>query len=168
MDEICHYHTANLLCVACVTNNRIKKEPPRKVEPSRTTGHRPGGGAALATITFQNFFKIYKKRSGMTGTAMTEEDEFLEIYQMEVREIPTNRITARIDMPDQVYKSEREKFNAIVEQIKELWKQGRPILVGTRSIEKSEKIAAMLRGVGIPHRVLNAKYHEMEARNLLR
>ncbi len=117
----------------------------------------------LATITFQNFFKIYRKRSGMTGTAMTEEDEFLEIYNMEVREIPTNRIIARKDLPDQVYKSEREKFNAIVEQIKVLWKEGRPVLVGTRSIEKSEKIAAMLRGVGIPHRVLNAKYHEMEA-----
>ncbi len=117
----------------------------------------------LATITFQNFFKIYKKRSGMTGTAMTEEDEFLEIYNMEVREIPTNRVTARKDLPDQVYKSEREKFNAIVEQIKVLWKEGRPVLVGTRSIEKSEKIAAMLRGIGIPHRVLNAKYHEMEA-----
>jgi preprotein translocase subunit SecA len=117
----------------------------------------------LATITFQNFFKIYRKRSGMTGTAMTEEDEFLEIYNMEVREIPTNRVTARKDLPDQVYKSEREKFNAIVEQIKVLWKEGRPVLVGTRSIEKSEKIAAMLRGIGIPHRVLNAKYHEMEA-----
>jgi preprotein translocase subunit SecA len=117
----------------------------------------------LATITFQNFFKIYRKRSGMTGTAMTEEDEFLEIYNMEVREIPANRPIARLDLPDQVYKSEREKFNAIVEQIKELWKGGRPVLVGTRSIEKSEKIAAMLRGVGIPHRVLNAKYHEMEA-----
>ena len=117
----------------------------------------------LATITFQNFFKIYRKRSGMTGTAMTEEDEFLEIYKMEVREIPTNRASARLDGPDQVYKSEREKFNAIVEAIKELWKQGRPVLVGTRSIEKSEKLAAMLRGVGIPHQVLNAKYHEMEA-----
>ncbi len=117
----------------------------------------------LATITFQNFFKIYKKRSGMTGTAMTEEDEFLEIYQMDVREIPTNRISAREDMPDQVYKSEREKFNAIVEAIKELWKTGRPVLVGTRSIEKSEKLAAMLRGAGVPHQVLNAKYHEMEA-----
>ncbi len=117
----------------------------------------------LATITFQNFFKIYRKRSGMTGTAMTEEDEFLEIYNMEVREIPTNRTVARKDLPDQVYKSEREKFNAIVEQIRVLWKEGRPVLVGTRSIEKSEKIAAMLRGVGIPHRVLNAKYHEMEA-----
>jgi len=117
----------------------------------------------LATITFQNFFKIYKKRSGMTGTAMTEEDEFLEIYSMDVREIPTNRTIARRDLPDQVYKSEREKFNAIVEQIKELWKTGRPVLVGTRSIEKSEKIAAMLRGQGIPHQVLNAKYHEMES-----
>jgi len=117
----------------------------------------------LATITFQNFFKIYKKRSGMTGTAMTEEDEFLEIYNMDVREIPTNRTIAREDLPDQVYKSEREKFNAIVEAIKELWAKGRPVLVGTRSIEKSEKIAAMLRGAGIPHQVLNAKYHEMEA-----
>jgi preprotein translocase subunit SecA len=117
----------------------------------------------LATITFQNFFKIYKKRSGMTGTAMTEEDEFLEIYGMEVCEIPTNRTIARKDLPDLVYKTEREKFAAIVEQIKELWKQGRPVLVGTRSIEKSEKLAAMLREVGIPHRVLNAKYHEMEA-----
>ncbi len=117
----------------------------------------------LATITFQNFFKIYKKRSGMTGTAMTEEDEFLEIYQMDVREIPTNRIIARDDMPDLVYKSEREKFGAIVESIKEFWMKGRPVLVGTRSIEKSEKLAAMLRGAGIPHQVLNAKYHEMEA-----
>jgi len=117
----------------------------------------------LATITFQNFFKIYKKRSGMTGTAMTEEDEFLEIYSMEVREIPTNRVIARDDMSDLVYKTEREKFNAIVESIKEYWKKGRPVLVGTRSIEKSEKLAAMLRAVGIPHQVLNAKYHEMEA-----
>src|SRR3569832_1388246 len=117
----------------------------------------------LATITYQNFFKIYKKRSGMTGTAMTEEDAFLEIYNMDVREEPTNRVIAREDLPDQGYKSEREKFNAIVEQIKELWKLGRPVLVGTRSIEKSEKLAAMLRGQGIPHQVLNAKYHEMES-----
>ncbi|MDE2490006.1 MAG: preprotein translocase subunit SecA [Elusimicrobia bacterium] len=117
----------------------------------------------LATITFQNFFKIYKKRSGMTGTAMTEEDEFLEIYQMDVREIPTNRATRRDDLPDLVYKSEREKFAAIVDEIKEFWKKGRPVLVGTRSIEKSEKLAAMLREKGIPHQVLNAKYHEMEA-----
>ncbi|MDP3543332.1 MAG: preprotein translocase subunit SecA [Elusimicrobiota bacterium] len=117
----------------------------------------------LATITFQNFFKIYKKRSGMTGTAMTEADEFQEIYGMEVREIPTNRVSTRDDLPDLVYKSEREKFNAIVEEVIELWKIGRPVLVGTRSIEKSEKLSAMLRGKGVPCQVLNAKYHEMEA-----
>ncbi len=117
----------------------------------------------LATITFQNFFKIYKKRAGMTGTAMTEADEFQEIYGMEVREIPTNRVTCRQDLSDLVYKSEREKFNAIVEEVIGLWKLGRPVLVGTRSIEKSEKISAMLRGKGVPCQVLNAKYHEMEA-----
>jgi len=117
----------------------------------------------LATITFQNFFKIYKKRSGMTGTAMTEEDEFLEIYNMAVCEIPTNRTSIREDFPDLVYKTEREKFNAILEEIRELWKIGRPVLVGTRSIEKSEKLSAILRHQGIPHQVLNAKYHEMEA-----
>ncbi|MBI2788726.1 MAG: preprotein translocase subunit SecA [Elusimicrobia bacterium] len=117
----------------------------------------------LATITFQNFFKIYKKRSGMTGTAMTEADEFQEIYGMEVREIPTNRVSSREDLPDLVYKSEREKFNAIVEEVTELWKVGRPVLVGTRSIEKSEKLASMLRHKGVPCQVLNAKYHEMEA-----
>ncbi len=117
----------------------------------------------LATITFQNFFKIYKKRAGMTGTAMTEADEFQEIYGMEVREIPTNRITSRVDESDLVYKSEREKFNAIVDEVIELWKIGRPVLVGTRSIEKSEKISAMLRGKGVPCQVLNAKYHEQEA-----
>ncbi len=117
----------------------------------------------LATITFQNFFKIYKKRSGMTGTAMTEADEFQEIYGMEVRDIPTNRASSREDLADLVYKSEREKFNAIVDEVIELWKTGRPVLVGTRSIEKSEKISAMLRGKGVPCQVLNAKYHEMEA-----
>jgi preprotein translocase subunit SecA len=117
----------------------------------------------LATITFQNFFKIYKKRSGMTGTAMTEADEFQEIYGMEVREIPTNRISTREDYADLVYKSEREKFDAIVAEVMELWKLGRPVLVGTRSIEKSEKISSMLRHKGVPHQVLNAKYHEMEA-----
>ncbi|MEK7383201.1 MAG: SEC-C metal-binding domain-containing protein, partial [Elusimicrobiota bacterium] len=117
----------------------------------------------LATITFQNFFKIYKKRSGMTGTAMTEEDEFLEIYKMAVCEIPCNRTSIREDFPDLVYKTEREKFNAIVTEIRELWKLGRPVLVGTRSIDKSEKLSSILRHAGIPHQVLNAKYHEMEA-----
>ncbi|MEK7388184.1 MAG: preprotein translocase subunit SecA [Elusimicrobiota bacterium] len=117
----------------------------------------------LATITFQNFFKIYKKRSGMTGTAMTEADEFQEIYGMEVRDIPTNKTSIRQDYADLVYKSEREKFDAIVAEVMELWKVGRPVLVGTRSIEKSEKISSMLRHKGVPHQVLNAKYHEMEA-----
>ncbi len=117
----------------------------------------------LATITFQNFFKIYKKRSGMTGTAMTEADEFQEIYGMDVREIPTNRTSIREDYADLVYKSEREKFNAIIDEVTELWKLGRPVLVGTRSIEKSEKLSAMLRHKGVPCQVLNAKYHEQES-----
>jgi preprotein translocase subunit SecA len=117
----------------------------------------------LATITFQNFFKLYSKLSGMTGTAMTEEGEFGEIYQLDVVEIPSNKPCVRKDFKDVIYKSEREKFNALVEDIEENWKKGRPILVGTRSIEKSEKVSHMLRAKGIPHQVLNAKYHEMEA-----
>jgi preprotein translocase subunit SecA len=117
----------------------------------------------LATITFQNFFKLYNKISGMTGTAMTEADEFLEIYQLNVCEIPTHNNMIRKDEPDFIYRTEREKNNAIVAEIETLWKQGRPVLVGTRSIEKSEKLSAMLRPKGIPHQVLNAKYHEMEA-----
>ena len=117
----------------------------------------------LATITFQNYFKLYKKLSGMTGTAMTESDEFWEIYNLEVVEIPPNRPLVRKDSPDRIYRTEREKNNAIVLEIEERWKKGQPMLVGTRSIEKSEKLATMLRTKGIPHQVLNAKYHEMEA-----
>ncbi|MFA6004131.1 MAG: preprotein translocase subunit SecA, partial [Elusimicrobiota bacterium] len=117
----------------------------------------------LATITFQNFFKIYRKMGGMTGTAMTEADEFFEIYGVKVCEIPTHNPMVRKDEPDFIYRTEREKYNAIVEEIEELWKTGRPVLVGTRSIEKSEKLAAMLRPRGVPLQVLNAKYHEMEA-----
>ncbi len=117
----------------------------------------------LATITFQNYFKLYKKLSGMTGTAMTEAKEFMEIYGLDSVEIPPNKPCIRADYPDRIYRTEREKFNAIVEEISERWKNGQPILVGTRSIEKSEKLAAMLRAKGIPHQVLNAKYHEMEA-----
>jgi preprotein translocase subunit SecA len=117
----------------------------------------------LATITFQNFFKLYRKISGMTGTAMTEADELWEIYQLHVREIPTHNKMVRQDHADFIYRTEREKYNAIVSEIEALWKDGRPVLVGTRSIEKSEKLAAMLRPKGIPHQVLNAKYHEMEA-----
>ena len=117
----------------------------------------------LATITFQNFFKLYKKLSGMTGTAMTEANEFWQIYKLDVVEIRPNRPSKRIDYPDLVYLTEREKFNAIVDEVEDLWKKGAPVLVGTRSIEKSEKLSHMLRAKGIPHQVLNAKYHEMEA-----
>jgi preprotein translocase subunit SecA len=117
----------------------------------------------LATITFQNFFRLYEKIAGMTGTAMTESAEFWEIYKLDVVEIPTNRPNIRADGADVIYRTEREKYSAIVEEIFNLWKKGRPVLVGTRSIEKSEKLAAMLRQKGVPHQVLNAKYHEMEA-----
>ncbi|TPW20346.1 MAG: preprotein translocase subunit SecA, partial [Elusimicrobia bacterium] len=117
----------------------------------------------LATITFQNFFKMYEKLGGMTGTAMTEADEFMEIYKLGVVEIPTNRVNSRTDNPDIVYLNQRAKWKAIVSDIDANWRRSRPVLVGTRSIEKSEQVAAMLREKGIPHQVLNAKYHEMEA-----
>ncbi|MBQ8843819.1 MAG: preprotein translocase subunit SecA [Elusimicrobiaceae bacterium] len=117
----------------------------------------------LATITFQNFFKLYQKLSGMTGTAMTEANEFWQIYKLDVVEIRPNRPSKRQDYPDLVFLTEKDKFNAIVAEIEELWKHGAPVLVGTRSIEKSEKLGHMLRAKGIPHKVLNAKYHEMEA-----
>ena len=117
----------------------------------------------LATITFQNFFKLYKKLSGMTGTAMTEATEFWEIYKLDVVEIPSNKPCQRIDYPDIIYRTEDEKFDAVVAEIERLWRKGLPVLVGTRSIEKSEHISEMLRRKAIPHKVLNAKYHEMEA-----
>jgi preprotein translocase subunit SecA len=117
----------------------------------------------LATITFQNFFRLYNKIAGMTGTAMTEAQEFWEIYKLDVVEIPPNKKCIRKDWPDRVYRTEREKFNAIVQEIKARWSKGQPVLVGTRSIEKSEMLSQMLKRIGIPHQVLNAKYHEMEA-----
>ncbi|MDE2292146.1 MAG: preprotein translocase subunit SecA, partial [Elusimicrobia bacterium] len=117
----------------------------------------------LATITFQNFFKMYDKLSGMTGTAVTEADEFQEIYKLGVVEMPTNRPNARTDRPDIVFLNQGAKWRAIVADIEENWRRSRPVLVGTRSIEKSETVAKMLRDKGIPHQVLNAKYHEMEA-----
>ncbi|MBO7605732.1 MAG: preprotein translocase subunit SecA [Elusimicrobiaceae bacterium] len=117
----------------------------------------------LATITFQNFFKLYAKLSGMTGTAMTEANEFWTIYKLDIVEIPSNKPCRRIDYPDVIYKTEREKFRAVVARVEELWRKGLPVLVGTRSIEKSEQLSQMLRAIGIPHKVLNAKYHEMEA-----
>jgi len=117
----------------------------------------------LATITFQNFFRLYKKLSGMTGTALTEETEFREIYALDVVEIPTNRPMIRKDASDVVYRTVRGKYKAIVEQIKECHEKGQPVLVGTVSIEKSELLSDILKKNGIPHTVLNAKYHEKEA-----
>ncbi len=117
----------------------------------------------LATITFQNFFRLYTKLSGMTGTALTEEDEFREIYNLDVVEIPTNRPMIRRDMPDSVYRTQRGKYKAIVEQIKECNAKGQPVLVGTVSIEKSELLSDILSKNGIKHTVLNAKFHEKEA-----
>ena len=117
----------------------------------------------LATITFQNFFNKYTKKAGMTGTALTEENEFREIYGMDVVSIPTNKPVARIDWQDAVFKTRREKLNAVVKEILEAHKKGQPVLVGTITIEQSEELSAMLRRNGIPHNVLNAKFHEKEA-----
>ena len=117
----------------------------------------------LATITFQNYFRLYNKLSGMTGTALTEAPEFSEIYQLDVVEIPTNRPLKREDMPDVIFQTERGKFNNAILQIKECYEKGQPILVGTISIEKSEQLSKMLKREHIPHNVLNAKNHEREA-----
>ena len=117
----------------------------------------------LATITFQNFFRLYDKLSGMTGTALTEEEEFSGIYNLAVVEIPTNKPVIRIDDPDVVYKTEAGKYRAVIAQIKECHAKGQPVLVGTISIEKSELLSQMLKREGIPHNVLNAKHHEKEA-----
>ncbi|MBR4016302.1 MAG: preprotein translocase subunit SecA, partial [Oscillospiraceae bacterium] len=117
----------------------------------------------LATITFQNFFRLYEKLSGMTGTALTEEEEFAAIYRLDVVEIPTNRPVARIDQPDAVYKTEAGKFRAIINQVIACHEKGQPVLVGTVSIEKSEILSKLLKRTGIPHHVLNAKFHEQEA-----
>jgi preprotein translocase subunit SecA len=117
----------------------------------------------LATITFQNYFRMYAKLAGMTGTAETEAEEFGKIYKLDVTVIPTNRSLIRINNPDVVYKTEREKFNAVVDDIRERNANGQPILVGTVSIEKSERLSALLKKRGIRHEVLNAKYHEREA-----
>ena len=117
----------------------------------------------LANITFQNFFRMYNKLSGMTGTAMTEQEEFNEIYKLDVIEIPTNKPMIRKDNPDVIYKNEDAKFNAVVADVKESYEKGQPVLVGTISIDKSEKLSKLLRKQNIPHNVLNAKFHEKEA-----
>ena len=117
----------------------------------------------LATITFQNFFNKYDKKGGMTGTALTEEKEFRDIYGMDVVEIPTNRVVQRKDLDDAVYMTKKEKFNAVVEAVKEAHAKHQPVLVGTITIETSELLSRMLKREGIPHNVLNAKFHELEA-----
>lgn len=117
----------------------------------------------LASITFQNYFRLYKKLSGMSGTVMTEQEEFREIYKLDIVEVPTNKPVIREDLPDVVYRTQKAKYNAIVEDIIESHKKGQPVLVGTTSIEKSELLSVMLKAKGIKHEVLNAKYHEKEA-----
>ena len=117
----------------------------------------------LATITFQNYFRMYSKLSGMTGTAMTEEKEFQDIYKIDVVEIPTNKPLARIDEDDAIYGRESGKLKAIVNQIKDCYERKQPVLVGTISIEKSEELSNLLKKNGVPHNVLNAKHHEKEA-----
>ncbi|WP_443660968.1 preprotein translocase subunit SecA, partial [Clostridium algidicarnis] len=117
----------------------------------------------LATITFQNYFRMYNKLSGMTGTAQTEEVEFREIYGLDVIAIPTHMPIKRVDYPDTIFKSVKGKYNAIIKDIEESYKSGQPVLVGTASIEKSEVLSALLKKRGVPHQVLNAKYHEREA-----
>ena len=117
----------------------------------------------LATITFQNYFRMYKKLSGMTGTAKTEEEEFQDIYHMDVIEIPTNKPVIRVDNPDEIYKTEAEKFGAVIDDIKARHTTGQPVLVGTISIEKSEELSKLLKKTGIKHEVLNAKFHDKEA-----
>lgn len=118
----------------------------------------------IATITYQNYFRLYSKLSGMTGTALTEEDEFREIYKLDCIEVPTNKPVIRIDHPDVVYKTEKGKYNAVIEQIIECNKKGQPVLVGTVSIEKSEYLSRLLKNKGVKHEVLNAKYHDREAK----
>ncbi len=117
----------------------------------------------MATITLQNYFRMYNKLSGMTGTAMTEEDEFKKIYSLEVAVVPTHRPAIREELSDRVYQTEEAKFKAVIKEVERLYREGRPVLVGTRSVEKSEQLGKMLTEKGIPRQILNAKYHEREA-----
>src|SRR6478736_2505920 len=114
----------------------------------------------LASITFQNYFRLYAKLAGMTGTALTEAEEFMDIYSLEVLDIPTNVPVARLDEDDQVYRTAKEKYDAIIDTIDEARGRGQPVLVGTTSIEKSEVLSELLKARNVPHNVLNARYHE--------
>ena len=118
----------------------------------------------LATISFQNYFRLYKKLAGMTGTAITESEEFHQIYSLDVIEIPTNKPSVRKDLPDRIYRSENAKFRAVVETVGELHELGQPVLLGTASIEKNEHLSRLLTKSSIPHQTLNAKNNEREAK----
>ena len=120
----------------------------------------------LATITFQNFFNKYKKKAGMTGTAMTEDKEFMDIYGMDVVEIPTNKPMIRVDHEDAIYMTKKEKLNAVINDIVESHKKGQPVLVGTINIDTSEEVSELLSKRGIKHNVLNAKFHELPTSSL--
>ena len=122
----------------------------------------------MATITIQNYFRMYSKLAGMTGTAITEVQELMEIYKLDVVEIPTNQSITRIDNDDLVYRSKREKYNAVIQKIQELFHKGQPLLVGTTSVEESETLSRMLRKTKVPHNVLNAKQHQSEAQIIQR
>ena len=117
----------------------------------------------FASVTFQNYFRLYEKLAGMTGTALTEAEEFSEIYNLGVLEIPTNKKVIRIDEDDQVFRTSSEKYSAVIREIKKAYKNSQPVLVGTTSIEKSELLSKMLKKENIKHQVLNARYHEKEA-----
>ncbi|MBM1220678.1 preprotein translocase subunit SecA [Ponticoccus sp. SC2-23] len=146
-----------------MTGRRLSDGLHQAIEAKEGVAIQPEN-VTLASVTFQNYFRLYEKLGGMTGTAMTEADEFMEIYGLGVVEVPTNRPIARVDQNDLVYRTAREKFDGVVEEIKEAHKKGQPILVGTTSIEKSEFLSGLLEKEGIPHNVLNARQHEQEAK----
>ena len=141
---------------------RLSEGLHQAIEAKEKTDIKPEN-VTMASITLQNYFRLYDKLSGMTGTAVTEASEFADIYDLEVLEIPTNRVIQRIDEDDEIYRTEKEKFAAITKEIKLCQDKGQPVLVGTVSIEKSELISQFLTGEGVEHRVLNARHHEQEA-----
>ena len=145
-----------------MTGRRLSEGLHQAIEAKEGVAIRPEN-VTLASVTFQNYFRLYEKLAGMTGTAATEADEFFEIYKLGVVEVPTNMPVIREDHDDQVFRTAREKYAAIVEEIERANKAGQPILVGTTSIEKSENLSEMLKKAEVPHNVLNARYHEQEA-----
>ena len=147
-----------------MSGRRLSEGLHQAIEAKEGVGIRPEN-VTLASVTFQNYFRLYEKLAGMTGTAVTEADEFFEIYKLGVVEVPTNMPVIRADHDDQVFRTAREKHEAIVEEIRRAHEAGQPILVGTTSIEKSESLSELLTEAKVPHNVLNARYHEQEARS---